>query len=119
MHSDPKLTERLRTAKACVSLEERVRFGGVAFFLNGSFCCGIYHDLLVLRLGEEQAEQAIFRPHVVPMDITGKPMRGWVMVKPAGCRTNKQLNAWLDIAVTFAGTLPKKQATKSKPKKKK
>ncbi len=79
----------------------------------------IYHDLLVLRLGEEQAEQAIFRPHVVPMDITGKPMRGWVMVKPSGCRTRPQLEAWLKKAVALVNTLPVKQKPAARPKKKK
>lgn len=108
MHSDPKLTERLRDALAGTPLGERVMFGGVAFFLRGNFCCGIWHDMLVLRLGIERAEEAMFRKHVVPMDITGTPMRGWVMVKPAGCRTRKQLDSWLALARDFVGTLPAK-----------
>jgi TfoX/Sxy family transcriptional regulator of competence genes len=119
MHSDPKITERIRQAVQGSKLDERVMFGGAAFFLKGNFCCGVYHDLLVLRMGEEHAEEAIFRPHVVPMDITGKPMRGWVMVKPAGCRTARQLETWLGQAVTFVRTLPAKPATTKKPKKKK
>lgn len=119
MHSDPTLTERLRAATTDSPLIERVMFGGVAFFLRGNFCCGIYHDLMVLRLGEEQAEHAIFRPHVVPMDITGKPMRGWVMVKPPGCRTKRQLDTWLEQAVMFVDTLPAKNQTKTMLKRKK
>jgi TfoX/Sxy family transcriptional regulator of competence genes len=116
MHSNPKLTERLRAATTDQPLEERVMFGGVAFFLRGNFCVGIYHDLLVLRLGEEQAEHAIFRPHVVPMDITGKPMRGWVMVKPSGCRTKPQIESWLEKAIAFVSTLPVKQKPAAYPK---
>ncbi len=119
MHSNPKLAERLRAATADSQLVERVMFGGVAYFLKGHFCCGIYHDLLVLRLGEEQAEQAIFKPHVVPMDITGQPMRGWVMVKLAGCRTRHQLDAWLDMAIEFVGDLPDKRKPAARVKKKK
>jgi len=114
MHSDPKLTERLRDALADTPLVERVMFGGVAFFLRGNFCCGIWHDMLVLRLGVERAEEAMFRKHVVPMDITGTPMRGWVMIQPAGCRTRKQLGGWLDSAMSFVKTLPAKKSKTSR-----
>ena len=119
MHSDPKLTERLRRAADSAPLTERVMFGGVAFFLNANMCCGIYHDSLVLRIGEEQAANALKSPHARPMDITGKPMRGWIMVNPKGCATKRQLDGWIDKAITFVSTLPpkKKPATGRKKKK--
>ncbi len=119
MHSDLKLTERLRSAAANSPLTERVMFGGVAFFLSGNMCCGIYHDALVLRIGEEQAEKALNKPHVRPMDITGKPMRGWVMVDPPGCKTMRQLDGWVAMATAFVGDLPaKKQPARGLKKKK-
>ena len=117
MHSDPKLTERLREALDGTPLVERVMFGGVAFFLKGNFCCGIWHDMLVLRLGVERAEDVMFQKHVRPMDITGTPMRGWVMIAPAGCRTRKQLDGWFDSAMNFVKTLPAKKPKKSKTRK--
>jgi TfoX/Sxy family transcriptional regulator of competence genes len=119
MHSDPKLAERLRLAADKSPLTERVMFGGVAFFCHGNMCVGIYHDSLVLRLGEKQAELALKKTHVRPMDITGKPMRGWVFVAPPGCKTKRQLDNWVAIAVDFSKTLPvkKKPATGRKKKK--
>jgi TfoX/Sxy family transcriptional regulator of competence genes len=119
MHNDPKLTERLRHAADNSPLTERVMFGGVAFFLNGNMCCGIYRDFLILRIGEDRAAIALKRPHVRPMDITGKPMRGWVMIDPAGCKTKRQLDGWVDKATAYAGELPtKKKSTPARKKKK-
>ncbi len=119
MHSDPKLTERLRRAADKSPLTERVMFGGVAFFLNSNMCCGIYHEFLILRIGEAQAEKALKKPHARPMDITGKPMRGWIMVAPEGCATKRQLERWIDKAITFVNNLPPKNTPASPPKKKK
>ncbi len=119
MHSDPKLTERLRVSAKDGPLKERVMFGGVAFFLNGNMCVGIYHQDLILRIGEDQAELALKKPHINPMDITGRPMRGWVMVAPPGCKTKRQLDGWVATAQHFVSTLPiiKKPTARLKKKK--
>ena len=41
-------------------------------------------------------------------DITGRPMKGWVMVDPSGARDNFELGAWVERAVEFVRTLPRK-----------
>jgi hypothetical protein len=41
-------------------------------------------------------------------DITGKPMKGWVMVAENGYRSDKDLRAWLEKAKKFASNLPAK-----------
>lgn len=118
MHSDPKLTERIRLSTKGGPLKERVMFGGVAFFLNGNMCVGVYHKDLILRIGEDQAEPALKKPHVSPMDITGRPMRGWVMVTPDGCKTRHQLDGWIARAQKFVGELPAKKTKATRKKKK-
>jgi hypothetical protein len=35
----------------------------------------------VVGLGEENTNKALALPHVKPFDITGKPMKRWVMVE--------------------------------------
>jgi len=82
-------------------------FGGVAFLLHGNMCCGVVKDLLVLRLGSTGAELALTKPHTREMDFTGKPMKGMVYVEPEGVRTERKLQAWLELAVRFTQTLPK------------
>jgi hypothetical protein len=48
--------------------------------------CSIVDDELKLRLGAELAEKALKRPHVLPMDFTGRPMRGMVRAAPEALR---------------------------------
>lgn len=59
-------------------------FGGICHLLYGNMVCGVYKDFLILRLGDRQARDALHRPHVKSFDITGRPMKGWVMVAREG-----------------------------------
>ena len=83
-------------------------FGGVCHLLNGNMFCGVYKDFLILRLGEVQAKEAMQLPSVRPFDITGKPMKGWVMVERKGFDSENDLTNWLTAAKEFAKTLPAK-----------
>ncbi len=86
----------------------RKMFGGVAFLLHGNMLCGIHKDLLILRLGEEAACIALEQPNVRKFDITGRPMKGWVMVEPSEIAADEDLAAWLEEARRFVRTLPAK-----------
>lgn len=77
--------------------------------LKGNMFCGVYKDYLILRLGEKGSEEALRSPLVKSFDITGRPMKGWVMVKREGFRSDEELRAWLDEARDFAKTLPSKE----------
>lgn len=81
-------------------------FGGLAFLVNGHMACGVQGTALVLRLGAEGAAAARRRPHVRPMDFTGRPLASMVYVDAAGCRRDADLRAWVDEAVRFARGLP-------------
>jgi len=70
-------------------------FGGVCHLLNGNMFGGVYKDKLILRLGVDEAENVLTQKHIVPFDITGKPMKGWVMVEEKGFLTEEELNGWL------------------------
>ncbi len=83
-------------------------FGGVCHLLNGNMFCGVYKDFLILRLGEANSRKAKALPFVKPFDITGRPMKGWVMVEGLGFETDEALKEWLDEARQFAGALPPK-----------
>jgi hypothetical protein len=75
-HSE-RLASRVREILAeGGQVAERRMFGGLAFMVNGHMCCGIIRDDLMLRLGADQAGQALKEPHVRPMDFTGRPLRG-------------------------------------------
>ena len=56
-----------------------------------------------------QIEVLIVREkHVKPMDITGKPMKGWAMVAPEGVVLDADLIRHVECAIAFVSTLPKK-----------
>ena len=83
-------------------------FGGVCHQLNGHILSGVIQDKLILRLGVDEAEKALNEKDVVPFDITGRPMKGWVMVAKNGFETDAALKSWLARAKTFVKTLPPK-----------
>ena len=89
-------------------ITEKKMFGGVCFLLNGNMCVGIWKTSLIVRLGPEQAATALEEPQVVKFDITGRPMKDWIMVEPDGLETDEQLTGWVQRAVVFVGGLPVK-----------
>jgi TfoX/Sxy family transcriptional regulator of competence genes len=107
MSYDQKLDARIRRALAGrEGVSSRMMFGGVCHLLRGNMVAGVWKEFLILRLGESAADFARELPHVRPFDITGRPMKGWVLVEPDGCRTAAHLNRWLDQALTFSASLP-------------
>ncbi len=88
--------------------EAKKMFGGICHLLQGNMLGGVYKDFLILRLGVENADKALESPFVKPFDITGRAMKGWVMVEGAGFDTDTKLEAWLNQAKEFVETLPPK-----------
>jgi hypothetical protein len=87
---------------------EKKMFGGIGFMLRGNMACGVNGDELIVRVGPEKYEQALGSPHTRPFDMTGRPMRGWVMVAPAGFESDAGLQDWVQQGVEFALSLPEK-----------
>jgi TfoX/Sxy family transcriptional regulator of competence genes len=108
MAYDEELAERIRqTMLGEPGLSERNMFGGLAFMLDGHMCFGVVGNDLMLRLGKDQAAQALEQPHVRRMDFTGRPMASMVYIAPEGLDEDT-LKHWLTQAATFARTLPPK-----------
>ncbi len=108
MAYDEKLAARVRallTDRTDVS--ERKMFGGLTFMVGGHMCCGVNGDELIVRLDPDCEEDALARPRARPMDFTGRPMRGFVTVRPEGLE-GAQLNRWVREAVARAESLPPK-----------
>jgi TfoX/Sxy family transcriptional regulator of competence genes len=103
------LAERIRQRLARrKNVEEKKMFGGVGFLLNGNILVGVWKDSLIVRLGPDEGAEALLEPHVKEFDITGRAMRGWVLVRPEGIEEDDQLNAWIQRAQQFVGKLPAK-----------
>jgi hypothetical protein len=89
-------------------IKEKKMFGGVGFLLNGNLLVGVWKDSLIVRLGPEEGEEALREPHVSEFDITGRAMKGWVLVEPEGVKGDGELTDWIGRAVKFVKTLPAK-----------
>lgn len=111
MAYDEHLAARIRKALGPrKDVTEKHMFGGVAFMLKSGMFCGIVKNDLMVRVGPEQHDLALSRPHARVMDFTGRPMRGFIFVAPAGFKTDSALKTWLDMGETFVATLTGKKA---------
>ncbi len=90
-------------------LDKKKMFGGICYLLNGNMGFGIYRDFLIVRLGPERAAERMKTKHVRPFDITGRPMKGWVMVGQGGWKGQGSLKRWLEAGREFALSLPRKE----------
>lgn len=108
------LEERCRELLAGIpGVDERRMFGGLAFMVGGNMLACAYKGNLIVRLDKGEAyDRALKRTHVRPMDITGRPMRGFVIVEPAGLTRANSLRTWLETGLAFAETLPPKKGKK-------
>lgn len=100
-----RLRKRLGRRKGAT---EKQMFGGIAFLLGGNMCCGVHGNELIVRLDPADTERALSQPHTRPFDLTGRPMKGWILVGPKGLATETALGKWVATAAEYAGSLPPK-----------
>jgi hypothetical protein len=104
---DEKLAERIRKQLGKrTGVMEKKMFGGIAFLLRGNMCCGVHGADLIVRLDPAATDSALSAPHTRPFDLTGRPMKGWILVRPRGLATDAALGTWIATAVKYAESLP-------------
>ena len=103
-----KLAERIRAELAGLPFVEKKLFGGMGFLVGGNMAVGVYKEDLIVRLDPAKQDRLLKKPGAKVFDITGKPMKGWLMIEQEGCKTKKQLSTWVKEGVAFALTLPPK-----------
>jgi hypothetical protein len=89
-------------------LAEKQMFGGLAFLLGGNMACGVRGDDLIVRVAADTAETARGEPGVRPFDLTGRPMKGWLLVDANGYAQDEDLRRWVDRGLAYATSLPPK-----------
>jgi TfoX/Sxy family transcriptional regulator of competence genes len=109
MSYDESLAERIRESLAQRrGIAERKMFGSLVFMLDGNMLVGVWKDSLIARLGRDATTDALAEEHVRVFDVTGRPMKGWVIVDPEGLDEDDQLKEWIERARSFVQTLPAK-----------
>lgn len=122
MPHDAAVADRLRNALLRnlgpdEPVEEKRMFGGVAFMVRGHMTIGVNKSDLLVRVRDEDSEAAHAAPHARPMDFTGRPMKNYVFVGPAGFRSDGALDGWVARALAFARAAPPKSPKKPTTKK--
>jgi TfoX/Sxy family transcriptional regulator of competence genes len=117
MAFDEDLAERVRRsfAERVVHFDEKRMMGGLCFMVDGKMCVGISGERLMVRLDPDEYDKLLGRKGCVPMDFTGRPMRGFVFVTPTGTASRRDLERWIELALDFnprAKASPKKPRTK-------
>jgi hypothetical protein len=107
-----RLAEKIRALLKKHKATEKKMFGGLAFMLDGKMSMGITGDDLMIRVGKEQHEKALALPAARPMDFTGKPMKGYAYIGPAGWQKDATLKKCVDMSVGYVRALPKKAGEK-------
>lgn len=109
MAYDEGLAERLRALlKGKPGFTEKKMFGGVCFLLRGNMAFGVLNNDLIVRVGLKEYKESLKEPNAKEFDITGRAMKGWVMVSAKGHKRNQDLAAWVERGMAFALTLPGK-----------
>lgn len=90
-------------------IEGKKMFGGIGYLLNGNMSVGVYKEFLIVRSGPEKYEELLEKPHTKVFDITGKVMKGWIMVEEEGFVKDSDLASWINLGIEFAESLPKKK----------
>ena len=113
MAFDSALADRIRKRLAKrKGVAERQMFGGLAFLVNGNMCVGVHGNEMIVRLDPERTERALAERHTKIFDLTGRPMKGWILVRPQGLATAASLGKWVTAGLTFAASLPSKSKAK-------
>ncbi|WP_295806834.1 TfoX/Sxy family protein [uncultured Nitratireductor sp.] len=110
MAYDEELAIRVRTHLSIAGeVVERRMMGALCFMLHGHMCCGVTGNALMVRVGRDDYEAALEEDHVRPMDISGRILRGFVLVDPPGVKTGRSLRFWIGRACGLVSTLPARE----------
>ncbi len=114
---DAALAARVRSAVAeHAPAQEKAMFGGLAFMVEDHMACGMMGDDLLVRVGTDGHDDALARG-AREMDVTGRTMRGFVVVPGTDLADDEVLDRWVAQSVRYASQLPpKKPKAPKKPR---
>jgi TfoX/Sxy family transcriptional regulator of competence genes len=106
---DQTLAERVRRHVSAVDgLVEKRMFGGLAFLVHGNMSVGVHGSELIVRIDAAETDAACRKAGVRVFDITGRPMKGWLLVSANAVANEKTLGSWVKKGIALARSLPRK-----------
>ncbi|MGH9121532.1 MAG: TfoX/Sxy family protein [Acidimicrobiales bacterium] len=111
MAYDEELANRLRELLQDEDgLSEKKMFGGLAFLINGNMAVSASgQGGILLRVVPADTDDLCCRPYASPAVMQGREMDGWLRVADAGVGTDEVLEAWANLGVAYARSLPPKR----------
>jgi TfoX N-terminal domain len=117
MAYDESTAARVRKALAGRrDVVEKKLMGGLCFMVRGGMCCSVSgKGGLLVRVDIKAMDRVLLEPHVKPMEMGGRVMRGFARVAPDGYRTEAALRKWIERGINAADArLAKTARSKSK-----
>ena len=122
MAYDEFLADRARRIlkEKSIPFEEKKMMGGLCFMVDDKMCFGMHIDkktnasFLMARVGLDQYENALAKPHCTVMNFTGRVMKGYVFITEEGIDTEADLEGWIQMCLDF---IPLAKSSKKKTKK--
>ena len=110
---DEDLADRIRELiGAGSSFDERKMFGGLAFLIGGNMAIAASgQGGIMVRVDPAKEDKLLTANGVGPVEMRGRPMRGWLRVAPEQLRTKRQLARWVSLGTSYAGSLPAKRTS--------
>ena len=90
-------------------LTEMRMYGGIGFLMNGNKCCGVHGADLIARVDPSETDQLLQESGTRRFDLTGRPMKGWLLVAPDALVLDGALDGWLERSLRYVSTLPRKR----------
>lgn len=90
-----------------IAFTEKKMFGGICFMVDDKMCFGIMinkkhnEELLMCRMSEADCEIVLENENCIPMDFTGKPMKGYVFVTEKGFQTTIEASYYIQLCLNF------------------
>jgi len=108
MAYDEQLAERVRSGLAdAAGTSEKKMFGGIAFMIHGNVAVGVSNSELMVRAGDD-ADSWLSESGVRPFEMSGKTMRGWLLVDSPSIAEDVDLARWIGAGLDLAMSLPSK-----------
>lgn len=95
-------------------VEEKAMMGGLVFLVDDKMCVCITDQSLMLRVDPADVPELLRRRGASPMAMTGRTMKGFVLVGPEGIEDQADFESWIALALEFN---PRAKKSKGRAKK--
>jgi len=102
MAYNEQLSNRIREALGDQeNVEEKTMFGGLCFMVNDKMCIGVKGDDMMCRIDTARIDEALEKPGCRQMDMSGKTMKGFVLVDEHGTKKAADFLYWVNLCLEF------------------